>query len=166
MASNLGVTQQAVLKHISMLKRNGLVRQIKVSNKKSKVKNAYTLNKPLSIGYTFKNEILCLYIGSGERGARPANKDTLEMLRSIAYGRNLLRIRTKVLANRLRTMIEQDLRMQAEADSAIRKLKPSLIQAVALNCVSAIDSEKQLEMASKAFGMNLMDTIRQLKSEA
>lgn len=166
LASNLGVTQQAVMKHISMLERNGLVQQIKVSNKKSKVKNAYTLSKPLSMGYTFKNGILCLYIGSGEHDARPANKDILEMLRSIEYGRNLLRMRTKVLANRLRTMIEEDLKMQAEANSAIKKLKPSPIQAVALKCVSAIDSEKQLEQASKAFGMNLIDTIRHLKSQA
>lgn len=166
LASNLGVTQQAVMKHISMLERNGLVQQIKVSDKKSKVKNAYTLSKPLSMGYTFKNGILCLYIGSGEHGAKPANKDILEMLRSIEYGRNLLRMRTKVLANRLRILIEEDLKMQAEANSAIKKLKPSPIQAVALKCVSAIDSEKQLEQASKAFGMNLMDKIRHLKSQA
>ena len=57
LARNLGVTQQAVMKHLAMLERNGIVQQVKI-NSKSKVRSVYTVSKPLTLGYTFKSLLL------------------------------------------------------------------------------------------------------------
>ena len=160
LASNLDVTQQAVLKHIIMLERNGLVQQIK-ADKKSRVKKVYALSKPLSMGYVFRDNILCLYIGSNGHNTKSAS-NVLELLKNIEYERGLLRMRSKVLANRLRSLVQEDLKKQAEIHNAIKNLKLSPVQAIALQCCSAIDSEKQLEQASKAFGMNLKDAVKHL----
>lgn len=160
LASDLGVTQQAIMKHIAMLERNGLVQQIKVG-KKSRVRKVYALSGPLSMGYVFRDNILCLYIGSNGHSAKSAS-NILELLKNVEYERSLLRIRTKVLANRLRSLVEEDLNKQAEIHNTVKNLKLSPIQAVALLCSSTIDSEKQFEQASKAFGMNLKDTVKHL----
>jgi len=160
LASNLGVTQQAVMKHIAMLERNGWVQQIKVG-KKAKVRKVYTLSGPLSMGYVLRDNILCLYIGSNGHRATSAS-NILELLKKIEYGRSILRMRTKVLANRLRSLVEEDLKKQTEIRNAIKDLKLSPIQAIALQCSSTMDSEKQLEQASKVLGINLKDTIKHL----
>ena len=165
LASSLGVTQQAVLKHLSMLERNGLVQQIRVG-KKSRVRKIYALSDSLSIGYVFRDNILCLYIGSNGYGTKSSG-NVIELIKNIEYQRSLLRMHAKVLANRLRSLVEEDLRKQAEIHNMIKNLKLSPIQAVALQCSSTIDSEKQLEQASKAFGMNLRETVKQiLQSQA
>ena len=162
LASNLGVTQQAVMKHITMLERNGLVQQIKVG-KKSRVRKVYTLSGPLSMGYVFRDNILCLYIGSNRYSTKSNSAgNLLELLKNIEYERSLLRMRTKVLANRLRGLVEEDLKKQAEIHNAIKNLKLSPIQAIALHCSSTIDSEKQLEQASKTLGINLKDAVKHL----
>lgn len=164
MASNLGVTQQAVMKHMAILERNGLVQQIK-TGKKSHVRKVYALSGPLSMGYVFRDNILCLYIGSNGR-TRSVSK-VMESPKKIEYDRSLLRIRLKVLANRLRNILEADLEKQAEIYNTIKNLKLSPIQTIALQCSSAIDSEKQLEQASKALGINLKDIVKHLfKSQA
>jgi len=162
LASNLGVTQQAVMKHITILERNGLVQQVSVG-KKSRVRKVYTLSGPLNMGYVFRDNILCLYIGSdGRSGKTKSTNNVLELLKNIEYERSLLRMRTKVLANRLRSLVEEDLKQQAEIHNVIKNLKLSPMQAIVLQCSSTIDSEKQLEQASKALGMNLKDTIKHL----
>ena len=160
LASNLGVTQQAVMKHITMLERTGLVQQIK-AGKRSRVRKVYALSGPLSMGYVFRDSILCLYIGSNGYSAKSAS-NVPELLKNIEYERGLLRMRTKVLANRLRSLVEEDLKKQAEIYGAIKNLKLSPMQAIALQCSRAIDSEKQLEQASKAFGINLKDSVKHL----
>ena len=165
LASNLGVTPQAVLKHIHMLENNGLVRQITVG-KKSRVRKIYALNGSLSMGYVFRDNILCLYIGSNGRSTKSAG-NIIELLKRIEYERGLLHMRAKVFANRLRSLVEEDLEKQVEVHNAIGSLKLSPIQEVVLRCSSMIDSENQLEQASKALGMNLKDTVRQiLESQA
>ncbi len=165
LASNLGVTQQAVMKHLTMLERSGLVQQIK-ADKKSRVRKVYTLNGSLSIGYVFRDNILCLYIGSNGHSPKSAD-NVLELLKSIEYERSLLRMRAKVLANRLRSLVGQDLKKQAEIRNIIKNLKLSPMQAIALLCSSSRDSERQLEQASKVFGVNLKDALKQkLESEA
>ena len=160
LASNLGVTQQAVMKHVTMLERNGLVQQIKVG-KKSRVRKVYSLSGPFSMGYVFRDNILCLYIGSNGHSAKSASNG-LELLKNIEYERSLLRMRTKVLANRLRSLVEEDLKKQAEIYSVIKNLKLSPMQVIALQSSRTIDSEKQLEEASKALGINLKDAVKHL----
>lgn len=165
LASNLGVTQQAVMKHLTMLERSGLVQQIQ-ADKKSRVRKVYTLGGSLSIGYVFRDNILCLYIGSNGHSPKSAG-NVLELLKSIEYERSLLRMRAKVLANRLRSLVEQDLKKQAEIRNIVKNLKLSPMQAIALLCSSSRDSERQLEQASKVFGVNLKDALKQkLESEA
>lgn len=162
LASNLDVTQQAVMKHITMLENNGLVQQIKVG-KKSKVKKVYALSGPLSMGYVFRDNILCLYIGSNGRSVKSKlASNVLGFLKNIEYERSLLGMRRKMLANRLKSLVEEDLKKQAEIHDVIKNLKLSPIQAIALHCSSTIDSEKQLEQASKVLGINLNDAIKQL----
>lgn len=157
LARTLGVTQQAVMKHLTILERNGIVQQIKL-NSKSKVRSVYAINNSLSLGYIFNNGILCLYIGSGVYNASaPAD---IEMLKGITYRRNLLHMRTKVIANRLRALVEEGLRMQAEINGAMKKLKLTPIQVIALHCFLSMDSRKNLDEASKAFGLNLRDVIK------
>ena len=160
LASNLGVTPQAVMKHITMLERNSLVQQIR-TGKKSRVRQVYALNGPLSMGYVLRDNILCLYIGSNGHAAKSSSK-VLELLKNVEYARSLLRMRTKVLANRLRSLVEVDLEKQAEIYNAIKSLKLSPMQAIALQCFSTMDSEKQLEQASKVLGINLKDTVKHL----
>ena len=165
LASNLHVTQQAVMKHLAMLGRNGLVQQIKVG-KGSRVRKVYALSGSLSIGYVFKNNILCLYVGSNGHNVK-SSRNISELLKSIEYERGLIRMHAKILANRLRTLVEEDLRKQAEIHNTIKNLKLSPIQAIALECCSAIDSGKLLAEASKAFGINLNDAAKDLlKSQA
>ncbi len=165
LASNLGVTQQAVMKHLTMLERSGLVQQIK-TDKKSRVRKVYSLSGSLSMGYVFRDNILCLYIGSNGHNSKSAG-NVLELPKSIEYERSLLHMRAKVLANRLRSLVEQDLKKQTEIRNIIKNLKLSPMQAIALLCSSSRDSEKQLEQASKAFGVNLKDALKQkLESEA
>jgi len=162
LASNLGVTQQAVMKHVTMLERNGLVQQIKVG-KKSRVRKVYSLSGLFSIGYVFRDNILCLYIGSNGHSAKSKSASNgLELLKNIEYERSLLRMRTKVLANRLRSLVEEDLKKQAEIYSVIKNLKLSPMQVIALQSSRTIDSEKQLEEASKALGINLKDAVKHL----
>jgi len=158
LASNLGVTQQAVMKHITMLERNGLVQQIK-ADKKSRVRNVYVLSRSLSMGHVFRDNVLCLYIGSNGHSTKSAS-NVLELLKNIEYERSLLRMRTKVLANRLRSLVEEDLKKQAEIRSVIKNLRLSTMQAIALQCSSTMDSEKKLEQASKALGVNLKDAVK------
>lgn len=160
LASNLHVTQQAVMKHLTMLERNGLVQQIKVG-KRSRVRKVHALGRPLSVGYVFKNNILCLYIGFNGHGVK-SSRNIRELLKSVEYERGLIRMHSKVLANRLRTLVEEDLRKQSEVHNAIKNLKLSPIESIALRCCSAIDSEKLLQEASKAFGMNLNEAVRHI----
>jgi predicted transcriptional regulator len=161
LASSLGVTQQAILKHLHMLEYNGWVQQIK-AGKKSRVRKIYALSRSLSIGYVFRDNILCLYLGSNGNSNKSAGS-VMEMLKQIEYERRLLRMRTKVIANRLRSLVEEDLEKQAEISNVIKNLKLSSIQEVALRCSNTIDSERQIEQASKALGMNLRDTIKQIR---
>lgn len=159
LARILGVTQQAVMKHIAILERNNLVQQIKV-NSKSKVRNIYAIGKPFTLGYNFKNGILCLYIGSGEYNVNtPTN---IESLKEITYRRKILHMRSRVITNRLRMLIEEDLRMQTKINSAMKKLGLSPIQTIALQCFLGMDSGKSLVNGSKAFGFNLKDTIKHI----
>jgi len=158
LASGLGVTPQAVMKHLTTLERNGLVRQVR-TGKKFRVRKVYALSGSLSMGYVFRDNILCLYIGSNGRTTK-APSNVPQLLKNIEYERSLLHMRTKVLANRLRNLVEEDLKKQAEIHNVIKNLKLSPMQAIVLQCSSTIDSEKQLEQASKALGMNLKDTIK------
>jgi predicted transcriptional regulator len=164
---NLGVTQQAVMKHITILENNGLVQQIKIG-KKSRVKKVYALSEPLSIGYVFKDNILCLYIGSnGYRAKSKLPSNIMEFLKNTEYEHSLLNMHRKMLANRLRSLVKKDLKNQAEIHGVIKNLKLSPIQEIALQCFGTIDSEKELEEGSKALGTNLKDTVmRFLESQA
>lgn len=157
LARALGVTQQAIMKHLTILERNGIVQQIKLDSK-SKVRSVYAISNSLSLGYIFNNGILCLYIGAGVYNA--SAPPDIEMLKGVTYRRNLLRMRTKVIANRLRALVEEGLRMQAEINGAMKKLKLTPIQAIALHCFLSMDSRKNLDEASKAFGLNLRDVIK------
>jgi predicted transcriptional regulator len=159
LAGILGVTQQAVMKHLAILERNGIVQQVKV-NSKSRVRIVYTTSKPLSLGYIFKNGILCLHIGSGEFST--SRSTDIETLKEMTYTRKMLHMRTKVITNRLRTLVEEDLRMQTEIDSMMKKLGLSPIQTIAFRCFLGMDSNKNLEEASEAFGFNLRDTIKHI----
>lgn len=165
LASILGVTQQAILKHLRMLEHNGLIEQIK-TGRKSRVRKIYALSGSLSLGYVFRDNILCLYFGSNGHGNR-STANVIEMLKQIEYERHLLHMRTKVLANRLRGLVEEDLAKQTEIRNVIKNMKLSSIQEVALRCSNTIDSERQLEQASKALGISLKDTAKQiLESQA
>lgn len=159
LAKNLGVTQQAVMKHLTILERNGIVQQIKL-NSKYKVRSVYTISKPLSLGYNFKNGVLCLYIGSGEYRAKATGG--IEKLEAIAYSRKMLRMRTKVVTNRLRALVEEDLRRQAEIDDITKKLDLTPLQTIALQCLLGMDPDKQFDEASKTFGINLRETIKDI----
>lgn len=164
LASNLGVTQQAILKHLHMLEHNGLIEQIK-TGKKSRVRKIYALSGSLSMGYVFRDNILCLYLGFN--GHSKSADNVIEMLKQTEYERHLLRMRTKVLANRLRSLVEEDLAKQTEIRNAIKSMKLSSVQEVALRCSNTVDSERQLEQASKALGISLKDTVKQiLESQA
>jgi len=160
LAKTLGVTQQAVMKHLAMLERNDIVQQLKIDSR-SKVRSVYAISKSLSLGYVFQNGILCLYIGSGDYSI--TGSSDIETLREMAYSRNLLRMRTKVVANRLRALIEDDLRMQAEIRDVMKKLRLSPLQVVALHCLLSTDSKKHFEEASKALGLGLRDTIKHIE---
>jgi len=159
LARILGVTQQAVMKHLDVLERNGIVQQTKLDSK-SKVRNVYAISKPLSLGYTFKNGILCLYIGAAEHNVN-ASPD-IETLEEIAYSRRMLQMKRKIITNRLRALVEEDLRAQAEINDIMKKLGLSPIQTIALRCFLTTDSSKRLEEASKVFGFNLRDTIKHI----
>jgi predicted transcriptional regulator len=162
LASSLGVTQQAVLKHIIVLERSGLVQQIK-TGEKSRVKKVYTLSKPLTTGYLFKDNILCLYIGSNGHNTKSRTVNNIpKFLKTTEYERSLLHMRTKVLARRLRSFVEEDLRKQAEIHDVFKNMQLSPIQAIALHCSTSMDSEKQLEQASKVLGINLKEAVKQL----
>jgi predicted transcriptional regulator len=164
LASSLHVTQQAVMKHLAMLERNGLIQEISAGG--SRVRKVYALSGPLSLGYVFKDNTLCVYMGTDGHDAK-SSKGTGELLKQAEYERNMIRMRAKVLANRLRTLVLEDLKKQAEIHSAIKGMKASPIEAVALSCFSALDSERVLEEASKAFGLNLREVAeRALESEA
>ncbi len=165
LASSLGVTQQAILKHLRMLEHNGLIEQIK-TGKESRVRTIYALSGSLTLGYVFRDNILCLYLGSNGHSNRSAG-NVKERLKQIEYERHLLHMRTKVLANRLRSLVEEDLAKQTEIRNAVKSMKLSSIQEVALRCSNTIDSERQLEQASKALGISLKDTVKQtLESQA
>ncbi|MGH9921875.1 MAG: ArsR/SmtB family transcription factor, partial [Nitrososphaerales archaeon] len=71
LASSLGVTQQAILKHLRMLEHNGLIEQIK-TGKESRVRKIYALSGSLTLGYVFRDNILCLYLGSNGHSNRSA----------------------------------------------------------------------------------------------
>ncbi|MGH9876813.1 MAG: ArsR/SmtB family transcription factor [Nitrososphaerales archaeon] len=165
LASSLGVTQQAILKHLRMLEHNGLIEQIK-TGKESRVRKIYALSGSLTLGYVFRDNILCLYLGSNGHSNRSTG-NVKERLKQIEYERHLLHMRTKVLANRLRSLVEEDLAKQTEIRNAVKSMKLSSIQEVALRCSNTIDSERQLEQASKALGISLKDTVKQtLESQA
>jgi len=159
LARNLGVTQQAVMKHLAMLERNGIIQQVKI-NSKSKVRSVYTISKPLTLGYTFKNGILCLYVASREYGLNTSAD--IKALEEITYRRKLLHMRKKAITNRLRTLVEKDLSMQVEINDVMKELQLSPIQTIAMRCFLGRDSRKNLEEASKAFGFSLRDTIKHI----
>ncbi len=71
-------------------------------------------------------------------------------------------MRIKVITNRLRRLVEEDLVMQSEINTAMRKLELSPILIVALRCTLGTDSSKHLEEASRVFGFNLRDIIRHI----
>jgi len=155
----LGGTQQVVMKHLAILKSNCYVEEIKV-NSKPKVRNLYMVRKPFIVGYTSKNGILCLYIRSGEYKVNtPVNVESLE---EITDRRKMLHMRIKVITNRLRRLVEEDLVMQSEINTAMRKLEFSPILIVALRCALGTDSSKHMEEASRVFGFNLRDIIRHI----
>ncbi|HLE35099.1 MAG TPA: ArsR family transcriptional regulator [Nitrososphaerales archaeon] len=165
LASNLGVTQQAILKHLHMLEQLDLVQEINVG-RKSRVRKIYALSRPLSMGYVFRDNILCLFVGSNGKSIKSAG-NVMELLKQTEYERSLLHMRAKLLANRLRSLVEEDLEKQAEIRNSIKNLKLSPIQEIALQCSNMINSERQLEQASKVLGMNLKDTAKQmLESQA
>ena len=165
LASNLGVTQQAILKHLRMLEQLDLVQEINVG-RKSRVRKIYALSRPLSMGYVFRDNILCLFVGSNGKSIKSAG-NVMELLKQTEYERSLLHMRAKLLANRLRSLVEEDLEKQAEIRNSIKNLKLSPIQEIALQCSNMINSERQLEQASKVLGMNLKDTAKQmLESQA
>ena len=165
LASNLGVTQQAILKHLRMLEQLDLVQEINVG-RKSRVRKIYALSRPLSMGYVFRDNILCLFVGSNGKSIKSSG-NLMELLKQTEYERNLLHMRAKLLANRLRSLVEEDLEKQAEIRNSIKNLKLSPIQEIALQCSNMINSERQLEQASKVLGMNLKDTAKQmLESQA
>lgn len=152
----LNVTQQAIMKHLDILERYDMVKQVKVDIK-SRVRSVYAVAKPLALGYVFKSGVLCLYIGSGELDTRAdAN---VEALKEIAYRRNMLHIRRKIATNRLRALVEEDLAIQSEITSLAKKLRLSPLQTVALWCFLTMDSKKHMKEASEAFGFNLEDMI-------
>ena len=165
LASNLGVTQQAILKHLHMLEQLDLVQEINVG-RKSRVRKIYALSRPLSMGYVFRDNILCLFVGSNGKSIKSAG-NVMELLKQTEYERSLLHMRAKLLANRLRSLVEEDLEKQAEIRNSIKNLKLSPIQEITLQCSNMINSERQLEQASKVLGMNLKDTAKQmLESQA
>ncbi|MGH9923560.1 MAG: hypothetical protein ACRD38_12495, partial [Nitrososphaerales archaeon] len=134
--------------------------------KESRVRTIYALSGSLTLGYVFRDNILCLYLGSNGHSNRSAG-NVKERLKQIEYERHLLHMRTKVLANRLRSLVEEDLAKQTEIRNAVKSMKLSSIQEVALRCSNTIDSERQLEQASKALGISLKDTVKQtLESQA
>ncbi|MEM2760308.1 MAG: helix-turn-helix domain-containing protein [Nitrososphaerales archaeon] len=163
LASILGVTPQAVLKHLTVLERNDIIQQIWIDSK-SKIRCVYSINRPFYLGYTFKDGVLCLYIGSAQHDANVSVD--IDDLRKITYKRNLLRMRTKVIANRLRALVAEDLTMQTEIHSAMKNLKLSPVQNIALRCFLSIDSRKNMLEGSRETGLNLRDSIRHIiKSE-
>ena len=165
LAASLGVTQQAILKHLRMLEQLDLVQEINVG-RKSRVRKIYALSRPLSMGYVFRDNILCLFVGSNGKSIKSAG-NVMELLKQTEYERSLLHMRAKLLANRLRSLVEEDLEKQAEIRNSIKNLKLSPIQEIALQCSNMINSERQLEQASKVLGMNLKDTAKQmLESQA
>ncbi|MGH9909406.1 MAG: hypothetical protein ACRD32_02070 [Nitrososphaerales archaeon] len=50
--------------------------------------------------------------------------------------------------------------MQAEINGAMKKLKLTPIQTIALHCFLSRDSRKNLDEASKVFGLDLRDVIK------
>ena len=155
----LGVTQQAVLKHLAKLEKNGLVEQVKV-NSVPKVRIVYTLSKPLALGYIFRSGILCLYIGSGEYNVNSLSN--IQTLKERTFSKKMLKMRIKIVVNRLRTLVEEDLKIQSEIDCVLKELELSPVQIIAFRCLLSPNSNKALEEASKAFGFNMGDNIKHI----
>jgi predicted transcriptional regulator len=158
LASSLAVTQQAVMKHLTILEKVEIVKQVKL-DAKAKVKSVYTPSVPLSLNYVFKNGILCMYIGSSEAKGERASR--LEALKPFPYRRKMLRLRAKVAMNRVRTLVEEDLNIQAGIRETIDKMGLSTVQAIALHCSLMMGSES-IPMMSKMLGLELQPVVEEI----